>query len=73
MMLWLGLFIFLAGAAAAIVATIADRRLTLSQSEEYGTTRIVAGIGITIIGLVIVTLYSLWRLSDSLFHFFGEL
>ncbi len=73
MMFWLGFFVFVVGVAATIVAVIADRRLTLSQSEEYGTPRILGGIAVAIAGLAIVGLYSFWRLGGSLFHFFGDL
>ncbi len=48
MMLKLGFTIFVAGALFTIWAFRADRRLSLAQSEEYGTGRILAGLAIAI-------------------------
>ncbi len=73
MMLWLGFLIFGIGAVATIFAMIADRRLSLDQSCEYGSQRILQGIAVAIAGLAIVGLYSFWRLGGSLFHFFAQL
>ncbi len=73
MMFWIGFFVFGIGAAATVAAVVVDRRLSLDQSEEYGTSRILAAIAVSIAGLAIVGLYSFWRLGGSLFHFFGDL
>lgn len=63
MILKIGLALFLLGVLVTVVAFLADRHLSLAQSEEAGTSRMLAGVGLALAGLATMGLAALWGLA----------